>query len=132
MAWSGASPEETLDPAERLIFCIFGLMMGAPGLFFLIHTYTPEGRCRKLLEAASYSSSLLLAGLSFFAVGILKSGEIGAALSIGGHAVPVLSRTSIGAIVFVLVGIGLMSAARGVYRGVLNSPNSDSQMNGSG
>jgi hypothetical protein len=127
MAWRGASPEEVLDPAGRLIFGIFGLLLGAPGLCMLIHTFMPDGRFRKLLEAAGSSSSLFLAGLTFFMVGILKPSEIGSTLSIGGHAIPVLSGISIGAIVFVLVGIGLMSAARGIYKSVLQSPTSPSK-----
>lgn len=124
MAWHGASPAETLDTAERMIFCIFGLVLGSPALCMLLHTFMSHERGRKILEAALYSSSLFFAGLAFFTVGILKPGKIGATLSIGGHAIPVLDRISIGAIIFVLVGIGLMSAARGTFKSILKSPNS--------
>lgn len=110
MAYAGRSPAEVFSRNDRIFALLFGMAFSYGGVSALVGLIL-KGNIPPLLQRIWLSLFLFFLGLPFIVIPIIDPGGISSSTSVGGFEVSHKQGSSMGAVVFMLCGIGCMTGA---------------------
>ncbi len=115
MAYIGRSPAAVFSHNDKIFMVLFGMMFSYGGIMALV-TVGFGGKLPPILQRIMLSLFLFFLGLPFIVIPIIDPGGISSSSSINGHVINETKGSSVGAVVFMLVGIGSMIGALWPWR----------------